>query len=80
MATIELDCSPGGPRPDDLLPKALEGTELTPNDFEIVSKFFGNWTFELNALKEDIYATHRNTIMTNIKILYDRGFIRYGSW
>lgn len=80
MATIELDCSPGGPRPDELLPKALEGTELIPNDFEIVSKSFGNWTFELDESKEDLYDTHRDTIKNNIKYLYDKGYIRYGSW
>ena len=48
---IELDCPPGSPRPDDLLPIVIEGTGLTMEDFTCTSRLFGNWTFELNPSK-----------------------------
>ena len=40
--TIELDCAPGFPRPDMLLPGILEGTGFTPEDVPCISTFFGN--------------------------------------
>ena len=80
MHTIELDCPPGNPRPDDLLPEALMGTDLTPNDFVVESKFFGNWTFVLKAELDDKYLWRRDRIKENITALYDAGLIRYASW
>jgi hypothetical protein len=79
--TIELDCAPGCPRPGDLFPSVLAETGLEVDDFEIISKFFGNWIFELkNKDKQDLYLQVEDTIRNRITKLYNQGMIRYGSW
>lgn len=81
MITIELDCPPGNPRPDDLLPSVLENTGLIPDDFQVISKLFGNWEFTLkDENKNQMYAEQRDTIGGRIKDLYQKRIIRYGSW
>lgn len=69
MKTIELDCPPGNPRPDDLLPLVIEGTGLTTDDFQITSRVFGNWTFELKADKNDIFDANKEKISCTINRL-----------
>ena len=79
--TIELDCPPGKPRPDDLLPGILKDTPLTPEDFEITSKVFGNWTFVLKDDKNsDVYVFNQPTYKERIEKLYKEGKLRYASW
>ena len=78
--TIEIDCPPGNPRPDDLFPGVLEGTGLLPEDFTLVSKFFGNWTWLLHEDKEKLYIAQRDIVKRRIVVLHDSGVIRYGSW
>jgi hypothetical protein len=79
--SIELDCAPGGTRPDDLFPSVLAETGLEEKDFEIVSKFFGNWEWKLtNKAKFDTYKKVKNDIAAKIKELHNKGTIRYGSW
>lgn len=80
MITIELDCPPGAPRPDGLLPGVLENTGLTVEDFENTSRFFGNWIYKLKDGKEEAYAIAKPTIKERVKALYYSGAIRYGSW
>jgi hypothetical protein len=78
--TVEIDCPPGTPRPDDLFPDVIKGTGLAVEDFDLVSKVFGNFTWELKAQKNDLYKKAKNTIGERIKALYSQGKIRYGSW
>jgi hypothetical protein len=81
METIELDCAPGTPRPDDLLPGILEGTGLTPDDFVITMKFFGWWRFELKPESDiKLFRQHKPVFEERIKALYKQGAIRAGSW
>ena len=78
--TIELDCPPGAPRPGDLLPSVLEGTGVAINPQATVSRFFGNWMWQVPDSQREQYETHREEIAARIKVLYERGVIRYGSW
>lgn len=80
--SIELDCAPGSPRPDDLFPGVIEGTELKISDFEIVSRLFGNWMFELKAGKARAasFVSAKATLRKRVEALYHTGAIRYGSW
>jgi hypothetical protein len=78
---IALDCEPGTPRPDCHLPNVLVGTDLTMEDFEIISKFFGEWIFKLkDDQKGELYVKNKAVIGERIKKLYDDGSIRYGAW
>ena len=76
--TIELDCAPGTPRPDALLPQVLAGTGLELD--EPVSTFFGNWTWAVPADQEEKYLAAKPVLAERIKALYNAGAIRYGSW
>jgi len=78
--TVEIDCPPGSPRPDDLFPGVLSGTPLTPEDFDLVGKFFGNFTWELKKGKEHLYPVAKPVVKSRIEALYHSGQIRYGSW
>lgn len=82
MYTIELDCPPGNPRPDQLFPGVLEGTGLKVTDFENVGRFFGNWTWALKERKglDKKYLKARSQIQKHVEELYHAGWIRYGSW
>ena len=76
--TVELDCPPGSPRPDDLIGGILEGTGL--KEREPVSKFFGNWTWDYSDIPEEKWKRVKEIVAPKIKKLYANGLIRYGSW
>ena len=76
--TIELDCPPGSPRPEDLIGKVIEGTGLPERD--TVSRFFGNWTWDYNDVPKEIWGRIQPILKERITKLYDAGVIRYGSW
>ena len=80
--SIELDCSPGLPRPDTLLTGVLAGTGLSTEDFEEPRTWFGNWEYYLkdDPHLEDKYEEVRGLIKERIISLYNQGRIRYGSW
>jgi hypothetical protein len=78
--SIEIDCAPGTPRPDTVLPLALSNTEMKVEDFEKTSTFFGNWTYVPLLEKEELYANSQNTIAENLKQAYAKGKCRYCSW
>lgn len=80
MYTIELDCPPGWPRPDDLLPGVLEGTGFEPGDLKNTGRLFGNWTWEIPEKRSEEYVGIRETVKERVTALYNRGAIRYGSW
>jgi len=77
---IILDCSPGVMRPDNVLENILASTQLELADFKIVSKCFGEWTFELSEDKEEIYENCKDLIIIKIKDAYKNGLIRYAEW
>lgn len=76
--TIELDCPPGNPRPDQLLPMVLEGTGLPIR--ERVGAFFGNWTWDYSDIPEEQFKAAKPILKERITQLYNSGAIRYGSW
>lgn len=78
--TIELDCAPGYPRPDDLLPGVLKDTGVTIDPQATSVRFFGNWEWIVPTSQEEAYAKARDTIKARITALYHSGTIRYGSW
>ena len=79
--TIELDCPPGGIRPGDLLPEALEGTEIKAEELgKPISMLFGEWTWEIPEKLNDKYAEVQPLVKANVEKLYHAGLIRYGSW
>ena len=47
--SIELDCAPGGPRPNELLPSVLEGTGVTLDPEITVARCFGNFGIKSNS-------------------------------
>jgi len=81
--SIEIDCEPGFPRPGDLFPSVLVDSGLTEEDFDNVSKSFGNWTWVLkegDPEKDALYTTKRPVFAERLKKLYDAGYARYVSW
>jgi len=78
MQTIELDCAPGYPRPEDLIDGVLEGTGLPKR--ETVSRLFGNWTWDYHDIDPEVWAETKPILKEHITTLYERGEIRYGSW
>ncbi len=77
---IILDCPPGPYRPIDALPNALKNTDLSTNDFKVLSTLFGEWTFELTSEKNELYESCKKIIAKNITDMYYENNIRYGSW
>ena len=75
---IELECAPFTPRPSELMPKVLKGTDLPLK--EAVSKVFGWWQFDHRDIEGARWNDARSTIEANIKKLYESGAIRAGSW
>ena len=78
LQTIELDCSPGYPRPGDLIEGVIEDTGLTKR--ETSSRVFGCWMWDYGDVDEETFAKAKPIVKERIKALYDRGTIRYGSW
>lgn len=78
VQTIELDCPPGAPRPDDLIGGVIEGTGLPLK--EAVGRFFGNWTWDYSEVPPAEWEAIQDITKVRIKALYASGVIRYGSW
>ena len=78
--SIELDCAPGGPRPNELLPSVLEGTGVTLDPEITVARCFGNWEWMIPESEAEAFLAAKETIASRIKELYNKGRIRYGSW
>ena len=77
---LVIDCPPGSMRPDGILSLVLQDTELTPKDFTITRKFFGEWTFVLNESRNDIYEKYKHDIGTKLKKMNAEGYVRYAEW
>lgn len=81
--SIELDCPPGGIRPDDLIEGILKGMGLEVLDFEDSGvPFFGakNWILKEKSGKDELYTEKKPEIKRRVVQLYNDGYIRYGSW
>lgn len=74
--TVEIDCEPFAPRPnvyfEHIWKEILKRTDPVP---EPVSKFFGNWTWDVEYTEDE-----QSEVAEYIKDLYHKGNIRYGSW
>lgn len=77
---IILDCPPGPYRPDDALKDILINLPLSIDDFTILGKCFGSWTFELKKEKNIIYEQNKTEIVKRIEETYNSGKIRYAEW
>jgi hypothetical protein len=81
--SIELDCPPGKPRPNDLIEDVLKDSGLVVADFEAGVPFFGHQTWILkegDADKDAKFTAARPVFADRIAALYHAGLIRYGSW
>jgi hypothetical protein len=76
--SIELDCAPGNPRPDDLLPQVIRETGLALK--EPISKWCGNWRWDYSEVKEETWKELQPILAQRIIELYNKNLIRYGSW
>lgn len=78
--SIELDCAPGGLRPNDLLPCVIEGLGITLDPENTVMRLFGNWKWMIPQEQRIEYLKVRDEVARRIKTMYESGMIRYGSW
>lgn len=80
--SIEIDCPPGLPRPDQLFPLVLKETGLVEDDFELRSRLFGHfiWILREDASKEQVFTAKRQVFKKRLEHLYERGIVRYCSW
>ena len=80
--TISIDCAPGTPRPDTYINDVIAGTGLPQENLDqlIISKCFGNWTWQFKDIPEEIWLKAQPLIATRIKGLYEIDQIRYGEW
>lgn len=77
---IEIDCAPGGTRPNELLIGVLHGLHPSPETLPPTSTQFGCWTWEFADINATTWQTWLPTIRERIRTLYSKGVIRYGSW
>jgi hypothetical protein len=80
--SIEIDCPPGYPRPEDLIDGVLKDTGLEAVDFETGCPFFGHqtWILKESAKKDDIFTKSKFLFKERIMKLFYSGVIRYGTW
>lgn len=78
VQTIEIDCSPGTPRPDTYIAGILEGTGIEVK--ETKDRFLGNWTWHFPEVDSAVWAAAIPKFRDRIANLYNTGAIRYGSW
>jgi hypothetical protein len=80
--SIELDCPPGGIRPNDLIAGVLKDTGMEASDFDTGAPFFGHqtWVLKASANKDEMFSASKPTFKSRITDLYNSGIIRYGTW
>lgn len=78
---IIIGCAPGTVRPNNILENILvKYNDLSITDFEITSKNFGDWTFNIKEDKEEIFNKYLSEIIEKLKELYNKNIIRYAEW
>ncbi len=80
--SIELDCPPGNPRPNDLIAGVLADTGLEVSDFETGSPFFGHqtWVLKADVDKDELFKQSKPIFAKRVEVLFNSGLIRFGSW
>jgi hypothetical protein len=80
--SIELDCRPGSPRPNDLIDGVLLTTGLKVSDFTTAPPFFGHqtWILKESVNKDAVFTHYRPLFQQRVTQLYNSGAIRYGTW
>lgn len=80
--SIELDCPPGNPRPNDLIAGVIQDSGIEVEDFETSAPFFGHqtWVLKSSAEKDELFTKNKPVFKQRIGELYEQGLIRYGSW
>lgn len=76
--TIEIGCSPGHPRPGDLIAGVIKETGLELR--ETASRSFGDWTWDYNDIPPEKWKEIQPVLEKRLCELYDNGVIRYCSW
>lgn len=73
--SLNIDCSPGCPRPDSycLVVFQMLKAELCEPD----SKTFGNWHWTIENVDRDVFSEVKDSISAKFNNLYERGKIRY---
>jgi len=75
--SIELDCPPGNPRPNDLIQGVIKGTGL---EAEPASTFFGHSWWGFSQIDCEAWDKIQAITKPRITALYHAGRIRFGSW
>jgi hypothetical protein len=79
--SIELDCAPFTPRPDEYIEAVLAGTGFKVKDFDTGAPIFGCQTWTLrDESREKEFIDKKPVFQRRITDLYHTGAIRYGSW
>jgi hypothetical protein len=81
--TLTIGCSPGIIRPHNILENILSNniiSNLSPGDFNITCKSFGDWTFAIYDDKTKEYLNNINNIIELLKKEHKNGNIRYADW
>ena len=78
--TVEIDSPPGSIRPDDHFVDMCKYCQANPEWFELKTKLFGNWTWDVKPEYNKEYKQVKPQIAEFLKSLYNNGFIRYASW
>ena len=73
---IHLECSPGEPRPCDILPALLEGTGLPVR--EDIGRLYGHWIWDYNDIPRDLWDAAVPVIERRMIRLFNKGIIRAG--
>lgn len=85
---IEIDCAPGGARPNVILELVLATlpvsdkaeNNLSYDDFLLTNTFFGEWTFTVKRGREGVYQQHKVLFGQALKKFHEKGVIRFASW
>jgi hypothetical protein len=81
--SIEIDCPPGSPRPNDLFPGVLLGTGLKAGDFKNTSRFFGEYVWVLlpgDPKKDAKFTASKPLFKKRLTALHERGLVRFATW
>jgi hypothetical protein len=76
--TIQLDCPPGDPRPDDLIEGVIENLDLPKRDH--LGCLFGWWVWDYSDIDPEHWKKIKPTLKRRIGALYKKGIIRAGGW
>lgn len=76
--TISIEYGSFDIRPDSLLCDLIKNTDLTIEDFTLVSVLFGRWTYEVSDNKKNDYLIAKQLIYKRLVNLFNQGMISGG--